>query len=120
MIAFWIDSPSGFSGIGPAAGAILVTVVLAAALAGARAIAVAQEGDEVACGRKAQTQHHGVLRCVKQLVNVIGVEVSFEAHLLSARNTGERDRRAIGEGPVAVRDQLAGVVLVNAPRQRRA
>src|SRR5438034_8795762 len=96
----------------PAAAAILV-VVFPAALAGARAVAVAQERDEVARRREAEPQHHGVLRGVKQLVNVVAVEIPLEAYLFRAWNTGERYCGAIGKGPIAVRNGLAGVVLVS-------
>src|SRR5207247_10048619 len=79
-----------------------VAIALLAAMPGARAVAVAQERDEVARRREAEPQHHGVLRGVEQLVDMVRVEIALEADFLRARHAGERGRRAVGKGPCAV------------------
>jgi hypothetical protein len=77
----------------------------------------AQEGAEIACGRKPETCNSGVLRPVDELINVIGIEAAFETHLTAIRFAGERRGSAVGERPFAVVDRLARIGLMDAPRQ---
>src|SRR5262245_61551207 len=80
-------------------------------------VTVAQEGVKVAGRGEAKPHHHGILRCVKELVDVVCVEAALEANLRRIRNTGEWSRRAVGKGPLHVRDEFPRVVLMHAPRQ---
>src|SRR2546425_10989985 len=94
--------------------------LLALAVAVAVAVAVAQEGDEVARRGEAQSHHSRVLRRVEELVDVVRVETTLQTDLLRARDAGEGHRRAVRECPLAVRDELAQVVLMDAPGERGA
>src|SRR5262249_27476572 len=81
-------------------------------------VTVAQEGVKVAGCREAQTHYHRILRRIEQFVDVVRVEPALEADLLWVRDAGEGHRGAVGKGPLHVRDEFLGVVLMDAPRQR--
>lgn len=83
-------------------------------------VAIAQEFDEIPRRRKADAGHRRVLRGIDQLVDVVGVEIAVEADLERAGHARESLGRAVGEGPLAVGDELLRIILVHALRERGA
>ena len=79
----------------------------------------AQEGDQVSRGCEPDPHHLRVLSRVDQLVDVIRVESSLQADARRARSSRELIRRtAVGERPLAARNELFRIVPVDAPGQR--
>ncbi len=77
---------------------------------------VMEERSHVADRRQPQPHHDRVLGGVHQLVDVVGVEAVLEADLLRVGYARERRGVAVGEGPVAIRDHGAWIVLMHPHR----
>src|SRR4029434_8999964 len=59
-----------------------------------------------------------ILCCVEEFVDVVRIEATLKADLRRVRDARKRHRGAVGKGPLAVRDELARIVLIHASRQR--
>src|SRR5215813_11518331 len=79
----------------------------------------AQEGAEVPRRREPYAHDRRILGGVDKLVDVVGVEAALETDLARVGLAGERRILAVGEGPFAVRNCLALIVLVDPARERR-
>jgi hypothetical protein len=64
-----------------------------------------------------QPRHRRILRSVEQLVYVIRIESSVKADLGGVRDARKGRRSAVSKSPLAVRDELSRVVLMNPPGQ---
>src|SRR6266513_4893335 len=75
---------------------------------------VAQKRGEIAHRREAEPEHCRVFCRIDQLVDVIRVKPAIETDLRSARSAWKRRCRAVGESPLAVRNQLTRIILMHA------